>query len=78
MGLHINIAEALKNRDDYNILREPINDMLKRKQEAWEQKNPIDLLFKRGTLSSFQETYTSSIGFQHAFAETSDYAGGGR
>lgn len=74
MGLIINIAEALKNRADYNILREPINDMLKNKQEAWEQKNPIDLLFKRGTLSTFQETYTSSIGFEHAFAETSDYA----
>ena len=74
MGLHINISEALANRADYNILREPINDMLKNKQEAWEQKNPIDLLFKRGTLSTFQETYTSSIGFQHAFAETSDYA----
>ena len=74
MGMIINIAEALKNRADYNILREPINDMLKKKQEAWEQKNPIDLLFKRGTLNRFQETYTSSIGFQHAFAETSDYA----
>lgn len=74
MGMIINIAEALKNRTDYNILREPINDMLKKKQEAWEQKNPIDLLFKRGTLNKFQETYTSSIGFQHAFAETSDYA----
>lgn len=74
MGLIINIADALKNRADYNILREPINDMLKKKQEAWEQKNPIDLLFKRGTLSKFQETYTSSVGFQHAFAETSDYA----
>lgn len=74
MGLIINIAEALQNRADYNILREPINDMLKSKQEAWEQKNPIDLLFKRGTLSTFQETYTSSIGFAHAFAETSDYA----
>lgn len=74
MGMIINIAEALKNRADYNILREPINDMLKNKQEAWEQKNPIDLLFKRGTLSKFQETYTSSIGFEHAFAETSDYA----
>lgn len=70
----INIAEALKNRADYNILREPINDMLKKKQEAFEQKNPIDLLFKRGTLNKFQETYTSSIGFVHAFAETSDYA----
>lgn len=74
MGMIINIAEALKNRADYNILREPINDMLKNKQEAWEKKNPIDLLFKRGTLNKFQETYTSSIGFQHAFAETSDYA----
>jgi hypothetical protein len=74
MGLQINIADALQNRADYNILREPINDMLKNKQEAWEQKNPIDLLFKRGTISSFQETYTSSLGFQHAFAETSDYA----
>lgn len=73
MGLIINIAEALQNRADYNILREPINDMLKKKQEAWEQKNPIDLLFKRGTLNKFQETYTSSLGFQHAFAETSDY-----
>lgn len=74
MGMIINIAEALSNRADYNILREPINDMLKKKQEAFEAKNPIDLLFKRGTLSKFQETYTSSIGFQHAFAETSDYA----
>ena len=74
MGMIINIAEALSNRADYNILREPINDMLKRKQEAFEAKNPLDLLFKRGTLSKFQETYTSSIGFQHAFAETSDYA----
>lgn len=69
----INIAEALQNRTDYNVLREPINDMLKRKQEAWEKENPIDLLFKRGTLNQFQETYTSSIGFSHAFAETSDY-----
>ena len=74
MGMIINIAEALQNRTDYNILREPINDMLTKKQEAWEKKNTIDLLFKRGTISKFQETYTSSLGFQHAFAETSDYA----
>lgn len=74
MGLIINIAEALKNRADYNILKEPLNDMLKERQEAWEQKNPIDLLFKRGTLEGFQKTYTDSIGFAHAFKETSDYA----
>ena len=74
MGIQINIAEALENRADYNILREPLNDMLKQRQEAFEKENPIDLLFKRGTLNKFQETYTSSIGFEHAFAETSDYA----
>lgn len=74
MGMIINIAEALKNRADYNILREPINDMLTRKQEAWEKENPIDFLFKRGKISTFQTTYTSSIGFAHAFAETGDYA----
>lgn len=74
MGVIINIAEALKNRTDYNLLREPINDMLKRKQEAFEQYNPIDMLFKRGKIDKFQETYTSSIGFSHAFAETGDYA----
>lgn len=74
MGIIINIAEALKNRTDYNILREPVNEMLKQRQEAFEKENPIDLLFKRGKIDKFQETYTSSIGFAHAFAETSDYA----
>jgi len=73
MGMIINIDQALKLRTDYNILREPLNDMLKNMQEAWERKNPIDLLFHRGTISTFQETYTSSIGFDHAFAETGDY-----
>lgn len=74
MGMIINISEALENRTDYNLLREPINDMLKRKQEAWEKQNPIDMLYHRGSISVFQETYTSSIGFAHAFAETGDYA----
>lgn len=73
MGLIINIAEGLENRADYNILHEPIKDMFAQRQEAFEKSNPIDLLFKRGTLSTFQETYTSSIGFRNAFAETGDY-----
>ena len=76
MGLIINIDEALKLRSDYNVLREPLNQMLRDRQEAWEKENPIDLLFVRGTLNSFQETYTSSIGFAHAFAETADFTVG--
>lgn len=76
MGLIINIDEALKLRTGYNILREPLNEMLKNKQEAWEKENPIDLLFTRGSIGTFQETYTSSIGFSHAFAETGDYGVG--
>ena len=76
MGMIINIDEALKLRTEYNILREPLHAMMQDQQEAWEKKNPIDLIFKRGTLSTFQETYTSSIGFARAFTETSDYAVG--
>ena len=76
MGMIINIDEALKLRTDYNVLKEPLHAMMKDQQEAWEKKNPIDLLFNRGSISSFQETYTSSIGFAHAFTETSDAAVG--
>ena len=73
MGMIINIDQALKERGHYNVLREPLHQMMQSEQEAWEKENPIDLLFVRGTISSFQETYTSSIGFAHAFSETSDF-----
>lgn len=76
MGVIINIDEALKLRTDYNILKEPLNEMLRTQVEAWERQNPLDMFFTRNTISGFQETYTSSIGFEHAFAETSDYAVG--
>lgn len=76
MGMIINIDEALKLRSDYNILQEPLHRMMQDQQEAWEKENPIDFIFARGTLGGFQETYTSSIGFEHAFTETSDYAVG--
>lgn len=74
MGMIINIDTALDNRTDYNILREPINDMLQKTQEAWERQNPIDMLFTRGKIDKFLETYTSSIGFGQAFTETNDNA----
>ena len=76
MGMIINIDEALKQHSRYNVLREPLNQMMQDMQEAWERKNPIDMLFKRGTLDSFQATYSSNIGFARAFTETSDYAVG--
>ena len=76
MGMIINIDKAVELRSDYNILKEPLNKMLMDEQEAWEKQNPIDMLFVRGSISSFQETYTSSIGFDHAFAETADYSTG--
>lgn len=73
MGMIINIDEALKQHSRYNVLREPLNKMLQDQQEAWERENPIDLIFGRSTMSTFQETYSSNIGFAHAFSETSDY-----
>ena len=74
MGVIINIDRALEQRSDYNILREPLNDMIKNQQEAWERENPIDMLYVRNSIGKFQETFVSSIGFAHAFAETNDYA----
>lgn len=76
MGIIINIDEALKLRTDYNVLKEPLHAMLTEQQEAWERANPIDMLFTRGTLDTFQKTFTSSIGFEHAFAETADFTNG--
>ena len=74
MGVIINIDEALKNRTDYNVLGEPLNAMIKNQQEAWERENPIDMIYVRNSIDKFQETYTSSIGFDKAFVDTNDYA----
>lgn len=76
MGMIINIDAGLELRSDYNLLKEPLHAMMRQQQEAWERENPIDFIFNRGTLEGFQETYSSSIGFDRAFAETSDYAVG--
>lgn len=76
MGLIINIDEGLKGRSQYNVLGEPLNKMLTDMQEAWERQNPIDMIFTRRSMATFQETYTSNIGFARAFKETADYAVG--
>lgn len=76
MGMIINIDQALAERSRYNVLREPLHEMMQAEQEAWEKENPIDLLFNRGTISTFQETYSSTIGFDRAFSETSDFGVG--
>lgn len=73
MGLVINIDQALNQRSEYNVLKEPLNAMLREQQEAWERENPIDMLFVRRSIGGYQESYTSTIGFEHAFAETADY-----
>lgn len=74
MGIIINIDEALYQHNGYNILRLPMNKLLQDQQEAWERENPIDLLFNRTTMSTFQDTFSSTIGFNKAFKETNDYA----
>lgn len=74
MGMIINIDEALKLRSDYNVLKEPLHAMMRGQQEMWEKENPIDFIYNRNSISSFQETYTSSIGFKNAFSETADYS----
>lgn len=73
MGVIINVDEALKLRSEYNILREPLNQMIVNQQEEFERANPIDMIYNRASIDKFQETFVSSIGFRHALAETGDY-----
>lgn len=76
MGMIINVDEGLKQHSRYNMLKEPLHKMMMDEQEAWERENPLDFIYCRGSLSGFQETYSSNIGFDHAFSETGDYAVG--
>lgn len=74
MGVIINIDEALKNRSQYNILREPLNELIRERQEAFEKENPLQYFYFTRSMDRFQESFTSNIGFDKAFVETNDFA----
>jgi len=75
MGMIIGMNEALKNRKDWDILREMsggLNPMLLKMQEAWEKDNPIPKIFASGTLGGYQETFISGGGFGRVMNENGE------
>jgi hypothetical protein len=73
-GIAFNIDTGLDNRHDFNVLNEPIKDLMNKLVETWQRENPLAMFYTFATMKGFQDTYTSSIGFANAFAETGDYA----
>lgn len=75
-GVIINHDQALKQREDFNLLYEPIEDMVKSLVEAWEKNDPLEPLFVRDSIDRLQKTYSSSIGYDQVMAESANYAVG--
>lgn len=75
-GVIINHDQALKQREDFNLLYEPIEDMVKSLVEAWEKNDPLEPLFVRDSIDRLQKTYSSSIGYDQVMSESANYAVG--
>lgn len=75
-GVIINHDQALRQREDFNLLYEPIEEMIKGVVEAWEKDDPLEPLFVRDSIDRLQKTYSSSIGYDQVMAESADYAVG--
>ena len=75
-GVIINHDQALKQREDFNLLYEPIEEMIKGVVEAWEKNDPLEPLFVRDSIDRLQKTYSSSIGYDQVMAESADYSVG--
>ena len=75
-GVIINHDQALKQREDFNLLYEPIEEMVKSLVEAWEKDDPLEPLFVRDSIDRLQKTYSSSIGYDQVMAESADYSMG--
>lgn len=75
-GVIINHDQALKQREDFNLLYEPIEEMVRSLVEAWEKNDPLEPLFVRESIDRLQKTYSSSIGYDQVMSESADYSVG--
>lgn len=75
-GVIINHDQALRQREDFNLLYEPIEMMVKNLVEAWEANDPLEPLFVKDSIDRLQKTYSSSIGYDQVMSESANYAVG--
>lgn len=70
----INIDEALKLPQEFNILNNAMDELYAKRQEEFQKSNPLTQIYKTVPLNQFQKSFGSSIGFKQAFERTVDYA----
>lgn len=70
----INIDEALKLPQKFNIMHDALDELYAKRQEEFQTNNPLKEIYKTVPLNQFQKTFGSSTGYKQAFEQTSDYA----
>lgn len=70
----INIDEALKLPQTYNVMHNALDELFAKRQEEFQKSNPLKEIYKVVPLDRFQKSFGSSIGFKQAFEQTVDYA----
>ena len=70
----INIDEALKLPQTFNVLHNALDELFAKRQEEFQKSNPLKEIYKTVPLDRFQKSFGSSIGFKQAFEQTVDYA----
>ena len=70
----INIDEALKLPQTFNVLMNAMDELYAKRQEEFQKSNPLKEIYQTVNLNKFQQTFGSSIGFKKAFERTVDYA----
>ena len=70
----LNIDEALKLPQKFNIMHDALDELYAKRQEEFQKDNPLKKIYKTVPLNQFQKTFGSSTGFKQAFEQTSDYA----
>lgn len=71
---YINIDEALKLPQRYNVMHDALDELFAKRQEEFEKDNPLKQIYKTVPLNQFQKTFGSSTGYKQAFKQTVDYA----
>ena len=70
----INIDEALKLPQTYNVMHNALDELFAKRQEEFQKSCPLKEIYKVVPLDRFQKSFGSSIGFKQAFEQTVDYA----
>ena len=70
----INIDEALKLPQTFNVLMNALDELYAKRQEEFQKSNPLKEIYQMVSLNQFQKSFGSSLGFKKAFERTVDYA----